>query len=46
MMTNVKKADLERYSVSCFSSAFVDTATFNAAHSGSKENLNEMEESK
>ena len=30
MMTNIKKANHERYSVSCYSSAFVDAASFNS----------------
>lgn len=34
MMTNVRKADAERFSLSCFSSAFIDLATFNAGKGG------------
>jgi len=45
LMTNVKKADIERYSLSCFSCAFIDKATYNIKqkYQKSKQENNEPE---
>lgn len=39
MVTNIKKANQERFSVSCFSSAFIDLNTFNAKNQNLKPNV-------